>query len=215
MDDFSTEPADEPLSSTGWLYFHGHIPEGGKHGAEELFACDALALAIRADAGPFLRAVARLAEDLSPISDSPLRARLSRLGSLPDATDVRAETEYPVGTFAHGEGDIDIRVTATLPSGPVELWVEAKVRAPISGKQLFTYENARHHQPPAARALLLMLARGHPCRGHPHEAARRRTLPCLEWGLLASVIAERERLRIWEEFRRFIESDILDRPEGS
>jgi hypothetical protein len=208
-------------SSTNWLWWYGDLGAGRRHGAEELFACEVLALAIRADPRPFFRAVSELCADLPAQPDLPIASRLSRLASFRDATDVGACTEYPVGTFAHGEGAIDIRVTGSLPNGAIELWIEVKIRAPISGKQLFTYANARHHLR-RDRPLFLVIAGQHPCAGHGrlatrrnHETARRLTLPCLEWRRLAESIAEHEHSSIWEELRRYIESDLLGHPERS
>jgi hypothetical protein len=220
MDTSPSLPSDQANSSTNWLWWHGYLDKGKKHGAEERFASEALALAINADPSPFFRAISQVCLDLPAQPGLPIALRLSRLASLRDATEVRASTEYPVGTFAHGEGSIDIRLAASQPSGPIELWIEVKVGAPISGKQLFTYANARHHLR-RTRPLFLVIAREHPCRGHDrtsarqnHEATRRLTLPCLEWSRLAKSIAEHEHPSIWEELRRYIESDILRQPEG-
>lgn len=207
VDEALLPTTDQPFSATGWLYWLGDVGAANANQAER-FASEALALAIRADPAPFFRAVRESVAALPRSFDGPLDRRFHRLASLARASTASTRTEYPVGRRGKGEGAVDIRVIAEAPDGPEELWIEIKVGAPISGAQLRTYAQARHAMSPSERALFMFVAKAHPCAG---RAAR--LYPCLIWEDLATSIGESPRSRIWEELRRFIWRDLLERPE--
>jgi hypothetical protein len=161
------------MSSTMWLWWH-HTR------AEENFVTEAIALATRVDAGPMAR----------------LLVHAGVLDLSTPVTQVDASTQHHVGTFEHGEGPVDLRVLLRQDDRTVEVWLETKVRAPVSDAQLFRYLNAMHHLPRGDRPRLLLL-------GGRTAACERRYLPWVGWGDVVKAINAADD-PIWRELRSYL-----------
>ncbi len=115
--------------------------------ATENFTTEALAACIRSDPKPMLRALqeAAVLEDVSEVGEVVAQTQVGRAGA----------------------GVIDLVLQLRKPGAILEVWVEVKVAAGESGRQIDNYRTSIAAQPAAYRPILVTLSR-YPIRPDPY-----------------------------------------------
>jgi len=108
---------------------------------------------------------------------------------------VDASTQYHVGTRDHGEGTVDIRLEVQTDAGPAEVWLEAKVGAPLTG-QVKTYLNAIEHVWIGPRPELVLLGVNEAYPSAPH-------LTLVSWQHLHDAVLAGDS-PIWHDVRDYL-----------
>lgn len=167
------------MSSTAWLWWH-HVK------AYENFLSEAVALATRVDGRPLVRALASV-----PMMKDPDRVR-----------SIRASTQYHVGTRDHREGIVDIRLEIDTVGGPAEIWLEAKVSAPLT-TQVSTYLNAIQQLTSDERPELVLFGVTQGYAAAPH-------LNLVSWQEVHDAVEEAD-VHIWRELQQYLREQGLAR----